>query len=58
MFIMTAKINWLEGRVKEVATLYHRIFGVSNITYHLLSDRVIFYTDGFCFCEHKTKWSW
>ena len=50
------KINWLEGRVKEVARLYHVKYGVNNITYSLLIDRVVFYSDGFYFYCSKIGW--
>ena len=50
------KTNWLEGRVKEVATLYHNMYGISNITYNIARDRVEFYTDGFYFSVHKAMW--
>jgi len=47
------KTNWLEGRIKEVATLYHRMFGISDITYSLCPDKVEFYSDGLYFAVHK-----
>ena len=53
---MQIKTNWLEGRVKEVASLYHDLFGCKNITYHLLPDRVIFYSNGYFLASHKAMW--
>ena len=50
MIIMT---NWLEGRIKEVARVYHKRYGVSNITYDITPNRVVFMVDGYFFANHK-----
>lgn len=55
---MNNKNNWLEGRVKEVARVYHEQFGLTNITYNMAQDKVEFYSDGYYFTVHKAIWKW
>jgi len=40
-------VNWLHGRIKEVARIFHEKYNVSNITYETSPSSVIFLSDGF-----------
>lgn len=53
---MNNKTNWLDGRVKEVARVYHERYGVNNITYDITPYNVVFYVDGYFFALHKAMW--
>jgi len=46
------KINWLEGRVKEIAQAYHDLLGLTNITYNVSNNKVEFYSDGYFVAIH------
>ena len=41
------KIIWLHGRIKEVARVFHEIYGLNDLSYETYSDRVVFFCEGF-----------
>ena len=43
---------WNHGCIKEVARVYHEVYGITNITYEVYPDRVIFLADGYFFAAH------
>lgn len=52
---MSLKIDWKEGNIKQVARAYHEIFGITNITYVISSNSVIFLADGYFFTFHQKQ---
>ncbi|MFW9971920.1 MAG: hypothetical protein ACFFDF_17155 [Candidatus Odinarchaeota archaeon] len=46
-------INWKEGNIKEVARVLHESGNISNITYEIHSNSVIFLSDGFFLAYFK-----
>lgn len=40
-------VNWLEGRIKEVARVFHEKWNVNNITYEIKPNSVVFLSDGY-----------
>lgn len=43
---------WNEGAIKEVAKVYHEVYGYTNITYQTTPEFVAFLTDGFLLAMH------
>jgi len=50
-------INWLEGRIKEVARVLHESGNNNNITYEIKPNSVIFLSDGYflAYFEYKKE---
>ena len=40
-------VDWKEGNIKEVARVFHMRNNVNNITYDILPNAVVFYSNGF-----------
>ena len=49
-------VKWVEDKVKVIAMLYQQKLGIGNITYILCPDKVVFYCDGYFFCQHEDMW--
>ena len=53
---MNNKANWLEGRIYEIALVYHQVYGLNNITYTIAPTKVEFYSNGYIISVHKAMW--
>ena len=40
-------VNWLHGRIEEVASVFHYRNNINNITYETTPNSVVFLSDGF-----------
>jgi len=48
-------VEWLEGRIKEVAAVLNKLYGITNITYETTPNKVVFLHDGFYFGSFEGK---
>lgn len=48
-------VNWMHGRIKEVARIFHEKFGLCNVTYQTTPSSVIFFCDGYFLAMYEDK---
>jgi hypothetical protein len=47
-------VNWLHGRIKEVARVFHNR-GINSISYETTPNSVVFFCEGFWLATYKYR---